>query len=87
MRQTLQATTVIVEGEGALTDLSHTVGALGQHDTTGTDELREAGEGPITCTAEVEGPSGVMAGVSNTRWWREKGEGRRCYDKGQKEGQ
>lgn len=79
--------TVIVEGDVVLTDPSHTPGALGLHATTGTGELQEAGEGPITCTAEEGGPAGVTAGASNTRWWTERGEERRCYDKGQQEGQ
>ncbi len=83
--QTLQA--VIMEGDGVLTDLSHTPGPLDLHATTGTGELQEAGEGPITCTAEEGGPAGVTAGASNTRWWRGRGEERRCYDKGQQEGQ
>lgn len=87
MLQTLQATMVIVEGEGVPPDLPHTTGALGQHNTTGTGELQGTGEGPMTCTAEVVDPIEGMAGVSNTRWWRERVGGRRCYDKGKKEGQ
>lgn len=79
---------VTMEGEGVLTDLSRTTEPLGPHATTGMGELLEAGEeGPITCTAEEGAPAGVMAGAFSTKWWSERGEERRCYDKGQQEGQ
>lgn len=87
MLQTLQAVVVIVKGEEVLTDLSHTPGPLGLHTTTGKPELQETGEGLATRTAEEGAPAGVTAGASsNTRWWTERGEERRCYDKGQQEG-
>lgn len=85
MLRTLQAAAAIVGGGGVLTDPSHT--PPGPRTSTGTGEPRGAGEGPTTCTAEEAGPAGVMAGASNTRWWRERGGERRCYDKGQQEGQ
>ncbi|TKS91278.1 E3 ubiquitin-protein ligase RNF25 [Collichthys lucidus] len=87
MLRSLQAVVVIVEGEGALIDLSRTPGPTGLHTTSGMGGLHEAGVGPITCTAEGGGPTGVTAGASNIRWWTERGAERRCYDKGQQEGQ
>lgn len=86
MLRSLQAVVVIVEGEGALIDLSRTPGPTGLHTTSGMGGLHEAGVGPITCTAEEGGPTGVTAGASNIRW-TERGAERRCYDKGQQEGQ
>lgn len=87
MLQTLQAAGSTVEEEGVLTDPSTTPGPLVLHTTTGTGEVQEAGEGPITCTAEEGGPEEVTAGASSTRWSRGRGEERRCYDKGRQEGQ
>lgn len=80
----LQAGGVTMEGEGLLTGGTRTQppGA-----TSGTGGLQEAGEGPTTCTTEVGGPAGVTSGASSTMWWRERGRGRRFYDKGQQEGQ
>lgn len=87
MLQTLQAAGSTVQEEGVLTDPSTTPGPLVLHTTTGTGEVQEAGEGPITCTAEEGGPEEVTAGASSTRWSRGRGEERRCYDKGRQEGQ
>lgn len=86
MVQTVRAAVVIAEGDGVPPDLPHTAEALARHDTTGTAGRQGTEEGPTTCTAEVGDTIEVMAGVSNTRWWKERGGGRRCYDKGQKEG-
>lgn len=85
MLQTLQRAVAIAKGEGVLIDLCNTT-EQDLHTTTGTPGLQETGEGPATHTAEGEVPAGVMAGASITRLWRERGEGRRCYDKGQQEG-
>lgn len=85
MLQTLRLAVAIVKGEGVLIDLRNTL-EQDLHTTTGMPGLQKTGEGPATRTAEEGVPAGVMAGASNTRWWRERGEGRRCYDKGQQEG-
>lgn len=55
--------------------------------TTGKGEAQEAEEGPITSVAEEAGLAEVMGGAIIIRPWRGREEEKRCYDKGQLEGQ
>lgn len=78
----LQTAAATVTGEAALTDLCQTA-ALPGLPTTGMQKLPETGED----TAEEEGgTAGDTAGASSTKWWTEREDERRCYDKGRLEG-
>lgn len=71
-----------VNGEAVLTDLCQTAEFLGLP-TTGMQKLLETGE---DTAEEGGGTAGDTVGTSSTKWWTEREEERKCYDKEQPEG-